>query len=255
MCDLWKNTTDRFVPSGAIPEQIEQVLNQLPRVKHLKLYNSGSFFDERAIPSKDFEKIASLLKGFETVIVESHPGLINNKCLRFRDMLKPDLHIALGLETSDPVMLKKLNKQIIPDDFRNSVSFLTRHGIMSRAFILLKPPFISESEGIYWGERSIEFAFEAGVECCTIIPVRPGNGAMDLLMEKGYFSPPDIRSLEKVTEYGIQINAGRVFADTWDLSLFSSCNKCLEKRTGRLKEMNLTQKIVPTVKCTCDPSE
>jgi radical SAM enzyme (TIGR01210 family) len=255
MCDLWKNTTDISVPAGAIPEQIKLVLNQLPQVKHLKLYNSGSFFDERAIPSEDYERIASLLKGFETVIVESHPGLINDKCLRFRDMLKHDLHIAIGLETSNPVILRKLNKRTTPDDFRNSISFLTRHGIMSRAFILLKPPFMSESEGIYWAERSLEFAFEAGVECCTIIPVRPGNGAMDLLMEKGYFSPPDICSLEKVTEFGIQLNSGRVFADVWDLGLFSSCKKCLEKRTGRLTEMNLTQKIVPPVRCTCDPSE
>jgi radical SAM enzyme (TIGR01210 family) len=188
---------------------------QLPQVRHLKLYNSGSFFDGRAIPSKDYKRIASLLKGFETVIVESHPGLINDKCLRFRDMLKHDLHIAIGLETSNTEILRKLNKRTIPDDFRNSISFLTRHGIMSRAFILLKPPFMSESEGIYWVERS----------------------------------------LEEVTEYVIQLNSGRVFADVWDLGLFSSCKKCLEKRTGRLTEMNLTQKIVPPVRCTCDPSE
>lgn len=52
MCDLWKNTTDVSVPAGAIPVQIEKALNELPDVKHLKLYNSGSFFDRRAIPRK-----------------------------------------------------------------------------------------------------------------------------------------------------------------------------------------------------------
>ncbi len=252
MCDLWKNTTDESVPAGAIPNQIEWALNHLPDVKHLKLYNSGSFFDGRAIPEEDYKRIASLVSSFETVIVESHPRLINEKCLIFRDMLKPDLQISLGLETVHPEILKKLNKQMTLEDFRNSVSYLTQHGILSRAFVLLRPPFLSESEGIYWAERSIDFAFSIGIECCTVIPVRAGNGAMDLLMGQGYFTPPDIRSLETVLEYGIKLNAGRVFADVWDLGLFSSCRKCIDQRTNRLIAMNLNQKIISRDKCTCD---
>ena len=252
MCDLWKNTTEKSFPSGAIPAQIEQALTQMPHVKHLKLYNSGSFFDTRAIPEKDYKKIASILKNFETVIIESHPKLINKKCLEFRDMLKPELQIALGLETVNKEILSRLNKLMTRDDFSNSVSFLTKHEINTRAFILLKPPFLSESEGIFWAERSIDFAFGSGVECCTIIPVRAGNGAMDFLMNKGDFSLPDIHSLENVLEYGIGLKGGRVFADTWDLGLFSGCNKCLDKRTDRLIKMNLSQEIAAVVECECN---
>jgi archaeosine synthase beta-subunit len=252
MCDLWKNTTDESVPAGAIPNQIEWALERLPNVKHIKLYNSGSFFDGRAIPEEDHKKIASLLSGFETVIVESHPRLINEKCLVFRDMLRPELQVAMGLETVHPEMLRKINKHMTAADFENATSYLTRHGILSRAFILLKAPFFSESEGIYWAERSLDFAFHAGVECCTVIPVRAGNGAMEKLMEKGDFNPPDISSLETVLEYGIGLHSGRVFADTWDLGLFSRCKKCLDRRTSRLNEMNLTQQIVNRVTCTCN---
>jgi radical SAM enzyme (TIGR01210 family) len=252
MCDLWKNTSDGPVPAGAIPNQIEWALEQMPDVRHLKLYNSGSFFDVRAIPEIDYKKIASLVSSFESIIVESHPRLINNKCLIFRDMLKPDLQIAVGLETVHPEILGKLNKQMTLEDFRNSISFLTLHGILSRAFVLLRPPFMSESQGIYWAERSIDFAFSAGSECCIIIPVRAGNGAMDQLKERGYFEQADIHSLETVLEYGIGLNAGRVFADVWDLGLFSSCEKCVDKRTKRLIEMNLSQKITDPEKCTCD---
>jgi radical SAM enzyme (TIGR01210 family) len=251
MCDLWKNTTDVSLPPGAIPGQIEWALKQLPEARTLKLYNSGSFFDERAIPEEDYKSIASLVENFETVIVESHPRLINEKCLNFRDMLKPDLQIALGLETVHTEVLRKLNKQMTLEDFRNSVSYLTQHGIMSRAFILLRPPFLSESEGIFWAERSIDFAFSTGVECCTVIPVRAGNGAMDLLMEMNHFAQPDIHSLETVLEYGIRLNSGRVFADVWDLDMFSSCKKCIDKRTNRLIAMNLNQEITSPIRCTC----
>ncbi len=251
MCDLWKNTTDITVPVGAIPEQIEWALNQMPQVKHLKLYNSGSFFDERAIPVKDYKRISELVKNFETVIVESHPRLINKRCVEFSEMLKPDLHIAMGLETSHPEVLKKLNKKMTPDDFRNAVSYLSEHEIKSRAFILLRPPFMSESEGISWAKKSVDFAFKAGIECCTIIPVRAGNGAMEYLAEKGLFKAPDIQSLELVLEYGIGLNKGRVFADTWDLELFSKCHKCIDTRTRRILYMNMNQKIPSPVECIC----
>lgn len=252
MCDLWKNTTDYIIPEGAIPHQIEWALNQLPGVKHLKLYNSGSFFDKNAIPEKDYKRIASLVSGFKTVIVESHPGFINEGCLRFRDLIKTDLQIAIGLETVNIEVLEKLNKRMTLEDFAGSVSFLLENDIFTRAFILLRPPFLSESEGVFWAERSLDFAFNTGVECCVIIPVRAGNGAMDQLVEKGIFEPPDLRSLEKVLEYGIEQQAGRVFADTWDLNLFSKCDKCLGDRTNRLIEMNLGQTFIRRIKCTCE---
>jgi archaeosine synthase beta-subunit len=252
MCDLWKNTTNEPVAIGSIPQQIEWALNQMPDIKHIKLYNSGSFFDGKAIPEEDYQEIAALLKNLETVIVESHPKLINNKCLDFRNMLKPALHVALGLETVHPEILKLLNKKMTTDDFRTSVSFLKKHDICSRAFILLRPPRLTESEGIYWAEQSIDFAFDTGVECCTIIPVRAGNGAMDFLMKNGEFNLPDIHSLEAVLEYGIGLKAGRVFADIWDLGLFSKCNKCICERTDRLIKMNLSQTISAPLECECN---
>ena len=253
MCDLWKNTTDRPVPVGAIPAQIEWALALMPQVKHLKLYNSGSFFDDRAIPVADYPKIASLLNGFETVIVESHPKFIDESCLQFRDMIQAELHIAIGLETVHPEILRKLNKHVTIDDFRNSVQFLNRNGIRSRAFVLLRPPYLTESEGIVWAQKSIDFAFSVGVECCIIIPVRAGNGAMEQLLERGDFSLPKIESLESVLKYGINLKAGRVFADVWDLELFSTCADCLEQRISVINAMNLNQEVVYGDKCNCEP--
>ncbi len=252
MCDLWKNTTDQSTPIGAIPKQLEWALSQMPKTKHIKLYNSGSFFDEKAIPVEDYGEIASLLSNYETVIVESHPKLITEKCLGFRDMLKPELQVAVGLETVHPEVLSKLNKNMTLEDFGKSIDFLSQNKISSRAFILLRPPFLTENEGVYWAKKSIDYAFKRGVECCTIIPVRGGNGAMERLHKKGQFEVPKIESLEAVLEYGIELQSGRVFADVWDLSLFSNCDLCLEAKTQRLNAMNLTQAINPNISCDCN---
>src|SRR5206468_4223048 len=58
MCDLWRNTLADTVPVGAIPTQIDYALARLPRAREIKLYNSGSFFDRRAIPASDYPEIA-----------------------------------------------------------------------------------------------------------------------------------------------------------------------------------------------------
>jgi len=100
-------------------------------------------------------------------------------------------------------------------------------------------------------KRSLSFAFSTGVDCCTLIPVRPGNGIMDRLLKDGLFTPPDLSSLECVLEYGINLAEGRVFADTWDLTLFSRCDKCIDLRTERIIAMNNTQKISERIECGC----
>jgi len=251
MCDLWKNTSLTPVPQGAIPEQIRWGIEQMPHFSQLKLYNSGSFFDIKSIPEEDYESIASLVKNSKRVIVEAHPKLIGESCLRFRDMLEPELEVAVGLETVEPGVLKKLNKKMEVKDFVKAIKFLKNNQIDSRAFILVRPPFMSEKEGVYWAKRSLDLAFDSGVSSCTVIPVRAGNGAMDLLVQQGKFEKPSLDSLEEVLEYGISLGAGQVFADTWDLQLFSQCERCLDARSQRITEMNLSQKFLKKVSCNC----
>ncbi|MDA1050582.1 MAG: radical SAM protein [Planctomycetota bacterium] len=252
MCDLWKNTTDERVPAGAIPEQIAFALSNLSRAKHVKLYNSGNFFDRQAIPREDYAAIAQCVAPFETVIVENHPKLCGDDCLRFRDLLAGKLEIAIGLETIHPDVLPRLNKQMTTDGFQRAVRFLSKNGIATRAFILLRPPFLDEAEGVEWAIRSIRFAFDAGVQCCSVIPTRDGNGAMEQLRTEGRFEPPTFRSLETVLTEGLAMQSGRVFVDLWDAERFFDCQRCGPARRERLARMNLTQQVLPAISCGCE---
>lgn len=252
MCDLWKNTTSERVPLGAIPEQIEFALSQLPLAQHVKLYNSGNFFDRQAIPRDDYEAIALCVALFETVIVENHPKLCSDDCLRFRDLLAGKLEIAVGLETIHPDVLPRLNKQMTTDDFQRAIRFLSKSEIATRAFILLRPPYLSEADGVEWAIRSILFAFDAGVQCCSVIPTRDGNGAMEQLHGAGSFEPPTFRSLEAVLAAGLAMQRGRVFVDLWDAERFFDCAQCGPARAERLARMNLTQQLLPEIACGCE---
>ena len=243
MCDLWKNTTEQSISPGDIPHQIDVALSQLPPARQIKLYNSGNFFDHRAILPDDYPDIAERVRSFERVIVENHPKLCTDDCPRFRDLLNTDLEVALGLETAHPGVLEKLNKQMTFDDFSRAAEFLTSHGIAVRAFILLRPPFLDEAEGIEWAIRSIEAAFEVGVDCCVVIPTRGGNGILDRLAGEGLFAPPTLASMETVLEEGLRFQRGRVLMDLWDAERFVDCPRCGPLRIERLKQINLTQQV------------
>jgi len=252
MCDLWMNTTGESVPVGAIPQQIDYALERLPNAQHVKLYNSGNFFDAKAIPKEDWPAIVDRVRGFKSVIVENHPKLCGDGCFEFRDMLAAhdvELEIALGLETVHPEVLLRLNKQMTVDDFSHAAKRLRSEGIRLRTFILLRPPFLSEEEGIEWAMRSIEFAFEAGVSCCSVVPTRAGNGIMEQLESNGLFASPKLSSMEVVQERGIQLGAGRVFMDTWDAQKFAECSECAETRIQRIADMNLSQQVAPPIGC------
>lgn len=251
MCDLWTHTTDETVPEGAIPAQIDFALERLPPARHIKLYNSGNFFDRKAIPPSDYDAIAARVQGFDTVIVENHPKLCGDACVDFRDRLDGQFEIALGLETAHPTVLDRLNKRMTRDDFRRAVSFLRAHNIDVRTFILLRPPFMSEEEGVEWALRSIDFAFDAGVQTCSVVPTRPGNGMMEQLATEGHYAPPSMDAIETVLEEGIRMDRGRVFMDLWDLERFFDCPDCGPERRERLHQMNLTQTVRPCVACSC----
>jgi radical SAM enzyme (TIGR01210 family) len=249
MCDLWRNTLTESVPQGAIPAQIDHALGNLPPARQIKLYNSGSFFDPRAIPPHDYEAIARRVDRFERVIVENHPALVGDACLRFRDLLSGKLEVAMGLETAHPGVLARLNKRMTLDQFSTAADFLRCNGIDLRVFILVQPPYMQADEALMWAERSLDFAMEQGATAATLIPTRGGNGAMEALAASGDFSPPALHTLESAMEYGLGLKAGRVFADLWGLRM--SCAQCHEQRADRLRQMNLQQVVMERIPCNC----
>lgn len=245
MCDLWQDTLPERVPDGAIPAQIERALAGLPVARAVKLYNAGSFFDPAAIPEADYPAVAERVRSFERVIVESHTSFLGERALRLRDLLAPaTLEVAIGLETTHPEALERLNKRMTVDDFRRAADFLAAHGIALRVFLLVRPPFLTEEEGVEWACRSLETAFDAGATLCALIPVRAGNGAMEALQAAGDFAPPKIASLETCLRHGLSLGRGRVVGDLWDIDP-ATAEPGDDARIARIRAMNRTQRPEP----------
>ena len=256
MCDLWKNTLDAPTPRGAVAEQVRWALERMPGATHVKLYNSGSFFDRAAVPPADHEAIAELLKAFDRVVVECHPDLVGNNVLRFRDLLGgPELEVAIGLETAHEEALEKLNKGMTVEDFEKASRFLVSHGIRLRSFILVGIPFLRKEEWAADTRASIDLSFRAGAEIVSLIPTRLGNGTLEELQRGGDFVPPALSDLERALgdflegEEGDASAPGIVLADLWNADSLPAPACCRDVRIERLRSMNTFQRNLPLPPC------
>jgi hypothetical protein len=257
MCDLWQNTLDNPVSPGAILEQIDYALahadsnlGNLDSLHQIKLYNAGSFFDPKAIPKSEDAQIAKRLAMFNRVIVECHPSLVGERCLRFKESISGTLEVALGLETVHPDALNKLNKHMSLEDFQSASSLLSENKIDLRSFVLLQPPFVPEQESVDWAKKTIDFSISCGATVSCVIPTRTGNGATDSLAISGQFHEPNLDQLEDVMDKSMGPPNHRVFADLWDLERFSRCEYCFDIRKARLLEQNLSQVVSARIKCS-----
>jgi radical SAM enzyme (TIGR01210 family) len=271
MCDLWRHTNLDDTPAGAIAAQVafarHSVIGSNDRVTAMKLYNAGSFFDPRAVPEGDYNAVACALSGLARVIVESHPALVGARTRRFIDTLRrsstgarsaPDLEVAMGLETAHPEALDRLHKRMNVESFRHASGQLHDLGAHVRVFLLVSPPFVPRDEQDDWLVRSVDVALACGASAISLIPTRPGNGAMEALVEAGSFLQPRLGDLERSLSLALARVAGtgvRVFADLWDLGTFADCRYCLDARRSRLHATNLEQRAQPPVSCAHCPAD
>src|SRR5207249_2829364 len=132
------------------------------------------------------------------------------------------LEVAMGLETANPDALEQLHKGITVPEFQSASRWLSSRGIALRVFLLISPPFIAPDEQDAWLLRSIDVALSCGATVVSLVPTRPGNGALEALAAQGAFRPPELEDIERSVELAHARGlASRVFVDLWDLRRFA----------------------------------
>ena len=254
-CDLWRYTIEGPTPVGALPHQLQHVLETVGgAADRIKLYNASNFFDSRAVPAADLPAIASLIARFPAVTVESHANLIGAHTLEFAGLIDGRLEVAVGLETIHPTALAQANKRLDLDRFDRAASFLLANDIDLRVFVLLGAPYVPTEESIEWTVRSVEYAVERGASLVSIIPVRDGNGELERLGALGDFIPPTLSQLENALDRCTRITRSVVTADLWDVERLAACEDCRHQRIERLRRANFTGVVGPRVECpSCAP--
>ena len=200
MCGYWGDTNPD-IGKEELEKQVDHFLKDYPQGEVLKIFTSGSFFDPIEIDQGlQFSIIDKVLSGYSHLIVESRPEYINKVVDRL-SKYAGRIQVAIGLESTDPSVLKNsVNKNYDFDDFKECAMLLREHGLSVRAYLLLKPPFLTEKESI---DDSIRSAREIA-RYSDFISVNPMNIQTGTLVERMYkegnYRPPWLWSVVKVLQ-------------------------------------------------------
>ncbi len=169
-------------------------------VELVKIYTSGSFLDPLEVPEEARLEILRSLrdKGIKRLIVESRPEHINREiveeCLSF-----VETEIGIGLESSsDLVRMRLINKGFSFTDFMRASELIHSTGGRVKAYLLLKPPGLSERDAIIDAMRSARdaepYADMISLNLCNI----QRNTPLERMWKRGRYRPPWLWSAVKV---------------------------------------------------------
>ncbi len=184
----------------SIVRQFDNALSQLDGISFLKIYTSGSFLDEDEITSGTSDyMLKRCADAHLRLLFESRPGYVTNEKLDHMLAIHDDLEIALGLESSnDNVLRYSINKGFTVVDYAKATALLDSKGIDLRTYVLLKPPFLTESEAIEDAKATIAFAAKSS-KTISLNPVNVQRGTLvERLWRNWAYRPPWLWSVLKV---------------------------------------------------------
>lgn len=174
----------------------------------LRIYNEGSFLNPYELATEAQEKIiktACNIRGVKRITIETRPEFINSESLNnLKSVLKQgvELEVGMGFETKNDIIRDVLiNKGESFYLYKRALEALKEYRVRSLAYILLKPPFLSELDAILDAENTIEFAFECGFDAVSLEPVSIHNFSfIDLLYCQGLYQTPWLWSVVRVVK-------------------------------------------------------
>ncbi len=232
MCGYIQDANIEPVSATQIINQLNYAFNKkISEIKEgsdnyvLKIFNSGSFFDENEVSEKVrrfiYEKIAKIENIKEFVIESRCEYITSEKLEELRETLNNKyVEVAIGLETvNDYIRNNYINKGLLFNDFKDTFRRCKAHGIGTKAYLLFKPPFLNEQAAIDDCTNSIKVLTNLKINSISINPMNIQKGTLiENLWYKKKYRPP------------------------WFYSLF----KCLKK--------SLTQKNLEKIRILSDPS-
>lgn len=184
------------VTADDLNKQIDQALSRFDNVPFVKIYTSGSFFDEREIPAAVRDRIFQEFGGCRRILAESRPEFLTADTV---GSMPKSMTVALGLESANEEVLRTcINKGFTAQQSKAAGERLKAAGLGVRTYLLLKPPFLTEDAAIADTVASARFADSFSDEI-SVNPLNIQHGTyVERLWKRGEFRSPWIWSLIEV---------------------------------------------------------
>ncbi|MFD1563762.1 archaeosine biosynthesis radical SAM protein RaSEA [Haloarchaeobius amylolyticus] len=237
------------------------------RADLIKIYTSGSFLDEREVGAESRRAIADTFADRDRMVVESLPDFVDREKIADFTQHGLDTDVAIGLETAtDRVRHDCVNKYFDFADFEDACAEAAaaddaagddaEAGI--KAYLLMKPPFLTESEAVDDMISSIERC--ADVDGCHTVSMNPCNVQRYTMVDELYFNdgyrPPWLWSVAHVLEKTADVDAIVVSDPVGHGSDRGphNCGECDDLVQKAIKDFDLRQdpSVFEQVSCECE---
>lgn len=229
------------------------------RIDHgiVKIFTSGSFFDPGEVPKPVRDKILSQLNLYaDKIIVETRPEFVTDKVLAGATIQSDKLEVAIGLETSnDAIRINSINKNFLFKDFVRASETAKAHGVSTKAYLMMKPPFLTEKDAL---EDMVKSAIDAAPYASTIsmnlCNVQRGTLVDELFYRKAY-RPPWLWSVVEVLKRVHGKTGSVITSDPLAAGQPRgphNCYKCDSAFADAIRKYSLTQDISVFDSLHCD---
>jgi archaeosine synthase beta-subunit len=265
MCGhLSGSSKGKFIPPRFLKKQFDETMDRYNffRYPMLCLYNGGSLLNEKEIDPHlrryMFKKINSN-RHIKRLIIESRSEYITSEKLDEIERLLPHITVEIGVgveTTSDIIRDLILNKGATTQEFIECVRKFRGRKTEMLAYILLNPPFLTESEAIADTIAAIEFAHKIGIRVVSLEAVSIQDLTLvSFLAEAGFYQTPWIWSIfeiiKKTYQLGLQIRIGGFEFFPIPKEFTSNCSACDEKMIAGIEEFNRTNDLGALENLSC----
>ncbi|MGA8302829.1 MAG: archaeosine biosynthesis radical SAM protein RaSEA [Thermoplasmata archaeon] len=260
MCGYAKDTLGRSATPDELAEQTDRALARYRGEPYVKIYTSGSFLDDREVDAGSRERLVSAFSGkARRLLFETLPEFATPEALvPLRSAFTGEVEVALGLESTDPTVLARyVHKNAPPSEYLAAAARVRGLGLRAKAYLLLKPPYLTEEESIEDVVRSVEEAAPA-FDALSINPVHIQNGTVvEWLYHRGRYRPPWLWSVVEVLARGAERRGtSRLvsFPTAGGLARGPhNCGECDAQVLAAIEEASLSQSFEPLrdLDCAC----
>lgn len=170
----------------------------------VKIYTSGSFFDESEVPFPVRDRILELCRG-RLLTVECRADYIKSETISeyhkklISDDSRGGLIVAIGLETSsDYIREKCIDKGFSLDDFKLASKAIRKEGALVKTYLLYKPGYLTEREAYDDMNSSIHdilsYTDLISMNPCSI----QRKTSLEKLWKQGSYRPPYLWSIAEI---------------------------------------------------------
>ncbi len=265
MCGhLSGSSKGKYISSENLKKQFDDAMKQYDfrRYSMLCLYNGGSFLNEHEIPPALRRYMLERINAnphIKRLIIESRANFISKENLEEIEALLPDtsVEIGVGIETADDTIRELLlNKGVTREQLIQSAEQFRESKIRLLAYLLVNPPFLTESEAIEDTIRGMEFAHKIGADVVSLEAVSIQHlTTVSFLAEAGFYKPPWLWSIFEIVKrthhLGLETRIGGFEFYPIPKEFTSNCSVCNGEMVDKIQEFNRTSNLKVIENLTC----